>query len=284
MSTEKAIATHVAHAGYDEHIFMGQQVFAELLEKADLNRLINLAVVGPDLDATQLDMLSRVSVILTVADPRIWPLKVTRLAASYGNGLAGMGGAMLVMDNLFASTWHICRQVAEQLVALKTELEKDQRSINKIDDSELFARINSSVSQSINKGNLILGFGVPARAQDERTAVLKQQVEQQAMHKNQHWRLFLALEQSVRQTLNLPANIATAWSALALDLGFLPNQIGPLSIGLGVHVFLANAVEAQNQQEPRMQHLGLENIDYQGPLPRQSPRSQQRASEKNLNR
>lgn len=272
MTLQPEIKTGVAWAGFDEHRFMGHKVFAELMGQSRLAELVSLAINGPKLSAEDLAIVEDLSVVLTAADPRIWPLKVTRLGACYGNGLTGMATAMLVMDNLFASTWHICPKIALQFLELRRQVER-QGELQEMSNKRLFAEVHKITQEALNRGERIIGFGVPARSSDERTLALSERVIFYKRENRPYWRLFLALQAAVKQERNLPANITTAWTAQALDLGFTPEQIGPLSIGLGVHVFLANAYEAQNHCNASMQCLPAEFIDYTGPKARISPRA-----------
>lgn len=272
MTEKPLIPTRVAYAEFDDHYFMGHKVFAELMPDSSLAELINMALGGAQLDPHKLHMLNSLGVVLTVADPRIWPLKVTRLGACYGSGLAGLASAMHVMDNRFASTWHISKHLAQQFMQLRKQLEKTQ-AIADFSAQDLFAALAELTRDLIDNSPIIPGFGVPARPIDERTVALQQKVNELGLQHGAYWSIFLTLEKIVAQRRKLPANIVTAWTAQALDLGFAPNQIGPLSIAVGFHTFLAQAFEEQKQKNVSMQCLPNAFIDYQGPAQRRSPRA-----------
>jgi hypothetical protein len=84
-----ALPTRVAHAEWGVNRYFGFPV-PDLLGDETLTGLVALAVGARRLPAAEREVLDDIAVAMTLADPRIWPLKMTRLVASYGGGLAGM--------------------------------------------------------------------------------------------------------------------------------------------------------------------------------------------------
>ncbi len=79
------IFTRVGHAGWNDHRHFGKWVFSELAGNTSTAGLIALAATGRLPDESACGMLDDIAVILTVADPRIYPLKLVRLASSFGD-------------------------------------------------------------------------------------------------------------------------------------------------------------------------------------------------------
>ena len=91
------IPTRVAHAGHDSQRFYGRDVHRELLGRTSLAQALLLSVTGQDVDAETAEILTDFSVAATVADPRIWPLRMARHGAAYGNVLGGLSAGMSFM-------------------------------------------------------------------------------------------------------------------------------------------------------------------------------------------
>jgi len=70
------LRTRSAHWGYEEHQYFGHAVFAELRGKESLSGLTALSVLGRRLSREACALLDEAAVCLTLADPRIWPLKL----------------------------------------------------------------------------------------------------------------------------------------------------------------------------------------------------------------
>lgn len=95
------ISTRVAQMGERNHLFAGHEVFAELLGKESLSSLLALSAGLPRLSRGDVTMLDDLATVLMLCDQRIWPVKLTRLVASYGNALHGFSAGNLMHANLF---------------------------------------------------------------------------------------------------------------------------------------------------------------------------------------
>jgi len=80
----------------------------------------------------------------------------------------------------------------------------------------------------------------------------------------------------MRRERGIPPNIGLGIAAVLLDFGYTPHQVSALAHFLAQGVFVANAVEAAQQQAPEMQKLADEDVDYVGPARRESPRALER--------
>ena len=92
------IQTRVARHVFGDNFYFGHAVAGDLLGGETFAGLMAMAAKGRRPSDEERVVLDAIAVILTSADPRIWPLKLTRLVASYGGTLAGFGAGQLAMD------------------------------------------------------------------------------------------------------------------------------------------------------------------------------------------
>ena len=97
------VITRVAHAGPEDHRFMGHGALTELLGHETGTGLLALAILGRLVTSDEKQALDAMAVSLTAADPRIWPLKASRIAASYGEMLAGVATGQFAMMGTYMS-------------------------------------------------------------------------------------------------------------------------------------------------------------------------------------
>lgn len=152
------IFTRVGHAGWNDHRHFGKWVFSELAGNTSTAGLIALAATGRLPDESACGMLDDIAVILTVADPRIYPLKLVRLASSFGDPLAGLATAVAAMEGAIVGP-----QIAQNS-ALWME-EAAQRLDSSLEDDDSIKRV---ITELLNERGRLSGFGVPFRKVDER--------------------------------------------------------------------------------------------------------------------
>jgi len=242
------IRTRVAELGFPEHRFRGRAVFADLVGKVSYAELIARAVGGPSLDGDDVALLDALAAITSVADPRIWPLKLTRIAASYGGMLAGFAAGQLPLEGDRIGP-PITKHAAELLVAAT--------------ESEDLAALIADKSR-------LVGYGIPFRAYDERFVALRELVEERGRAGRRYWRTQEALSSVVLRVRALPPNIGIGTAALLLDMDFTPFECAAVVHFLNQHVFVANAVEGAQQQTEMLRQLPASNIRYVGKPPRRS--------------
>ncbi len=257
------VRTRVAHAGWHDHRLRHRRLFAEVLGRADLTRLSVLALTGRDLDPDAAAMVDDLAVVTSVSEPRIWPLKAARLVASYGGTMAGFAAGCLWADRAQVGFW-TCGLAAESLVALAAELG---------DGAADPVRVADAVRRRLERGQVIAGFGVPFRDEDERMVALRRQVRARGRDGGRHWTLLGHLAETMRAERHLGANIGLGLAAVLLDLGFDAGEISVLAAQLGHHTFLANAHEGAIQGAPALRRLPDEAVAYVGAGPRPSPRA-----------
>lgn len=256
-------STRVALHVLGDNLYFGHRTLDELLGKETLTGLIAMAVTGRRPPAAEREVLDAIAVVICSADPRIWPLKLTRLVASYGGTLAGFAAGHLSLEGKQIGPW-VVGHAARELVSLREEIG------HRLEDSDAVSR---AVAERLETSRLI-GYGVPLRARDERMVALQAHVSRLGRDKLPYWRLQETLSAAVQKAARVPANAGIGLAAVLLDLGYTPLQASAVTTFLNQNVFAANAFEAAQQREPLMQKLPDECVSYVGPPRRLSPRAQ----------
>jgi hypothetical protein len=266
MTAPLPVTTRTAHWGWDEHRYFGRRVFAELTGKESLASLVALSIVGRTLPPDCIGLIDDVAGAVTLADPRIWPLKLTRLIASYGSTLPAVAAGLLIEEDARIGPW-ACVYAAHTLLELRTALGE------KVDDEEC---VRETVTRLLGGRAFVWGFGTPFRAYDERLVALREHVVRRGRDRLPYFRLMETTAEVVRETRRVEPNLGIALAALFLDIGLSPNQIGALVAALMQHMFFAQAVEGAERAEKGLQRLPDEALDFAGRERRLSPRAARR--------
>jgi hypothetical protein len=257
--TPPVLNTRVAHCGYGDTQFRGYSVRRDLVGKSGYWNSISLALDGPRLSDDQEAILDGLAVASLNADPRVWPLRLARLLASYGSVSIGVAGSIIAMEGAVVAGPAI-GQAAHLLVELENFTEHDA--------------LEAEVSRRLEAGQRLMGYGVPNRDRDERVLALMPLVDKYELAAGHFWKLAHAIEVvAVAKKPSLKLNVGAASSAIYLDLGFRPEQIGMLATLMLLNNIVANAYEGAVQAEPMLLELPREFVTYQGPASRLSPRA-----------
>jgi hypothetical protein len=157
-------------------------------------------------------------------DARVWPLKLARTLAAYGNPIAGSFGAQLASDSdrmgpgTAAGAAASLVWLAEELAAAGVDASTD--------DATLDAALAAAVERHRACRGRIMGFGVPFRAEDERLLALREMLAGHPATRRPTWRLFERLARVMRGHGGLAPNIVIALAALLVDLGLAPHRAG----------------------------------------------------------
>lgn len=261
-----SLPTRVAHAADDEHWFFGHRVFAELLPAESATGLLVLAATGRRIAPEVARILDGIAALSTVADARIWPFKVTRLAASYGGALHGLASGLLMLDGGRIGPWEAPRRTAELFREVRQVLGEELPEVD---------RIAALLDGAWKKRRFLPGFGVPLRSVDERFQTLRAWLSREGCERTglPHFQLLERLGAAVQRTRGLPPNIVGGFTAVCLDLGFAPEELGALGVVLTLPCFVSHAVESAQQAPRALQSLPPACVDYRGPALRSSPRA-----------
>jgi len=262
--THPVIQTRVAQMGAQDHLFSGYQIFNELLGNESIVGLFALSVGLPKLNQEDITMLNDLSTVNMLCDPRIWPVKLSRLVASYGSALHGFCAGNLMHDNTFIGAGP-CQRGAELFVELMSAIGGPEHIEN---TKQVEAQIKIIVSRERWPG-----FGVPFRVTDERMDALKKHLSDKVQSTKPFWNLLLRTEEYLLRTQRCGVNILGGICAVMLDMGFTPEQSAWMLVLIIQGNFSGAAFEGAQQKAESLQNLPLDFISYEGPLPRKSPRS-----------
>ncbi len=268
----KPIKTRVAYCGTFEYRFCGHSVFDELTGTETFLGVAALALLQRRLTTEERCLLDVMSLILTAADPRIWPLKVARLAAGFGAPEAGLAAANLCLigSKLGPDTVHRTAAFLLEVQNAAGPLPHDEESLT------------AAALLTMKSHRMVPGFGVPGRSFDQRLRVLDAHLA--AVHRTDlpfHQIKEAVVRAAKTHIPKAPPNVSLGLAASCLDMGFRPEDMGPLAHLLAMNAELANAVEGARNPASELQCLPDKAIRYVGPAPRTSPRKQKAETGRN---
>jgi hypothetical protein len=254
--------TRTAHWGWDEHRYFGHRVFEELTGNESLTGLLALSILGRRVSIEERDVLDDAAAALTLADPRIWPLKLTRVVAAYGGSIAALAAGVVMQTRARIGPW----AVLEGARALK-ELHD---ALAGSPDPE---RVRYVVQDHLASHGFVWGFGTPFRPRDERLIAFRVRMCARGRDRMPYWTTMDAITVVLREARHVEPNVGIALAAVLLDMGLTVDQIGALVVGLTQHMFFAHAVEGATSTGP-LRKMPDEYVTYRGTGPRESPRAQ----------
>lgn len=258
-----AIPTSSAHWGWDDHRYFGQGVFEELAGRESITSLTALSVLGRRLSADQCAVLDDAAVCLTLADPRIWPLKLTRVIAAHGGMAAAAAAGLLIQEDARIGPWTSAK-AAELLIEIHLQLVGTGFDVEAVD---------AVVRAYLDKHHFVWGFGTPFRKRDERLVAFWSCLERRGRRQLPFMRTLDAIAAVVTPARQTEPNMGMAIAAAFLDLGVDVHEVGPLCTVLMQHMFFAHAVEGARQTPVALQCLPERCVDYRGREARESPRA-----------
>lgn len=251
----------VGHIGNADNRFCGAAVFGELARQlVDTGELTARACGAGALSAIDRDVVRLIALALTSPDARVWPLKLARTLASYGNPQAGMYGAQLLNRNDTMGPGAI-GSCARSLRWLRARVGDDAR------DEALAA----AVGEHLAERGRIAGFGVPLRPRDERLLALHEALRDHPAIERPTWGFHLRVIAAVQARSAVEPNVVMPVAALALDAGIPAERCGIFGGLLMAHLFAAHAAEAAEHDGPWLQAMPASSLDDRSPPLRRSP-------------
>jgi len=257
------VTTRTAHMGLDEHRYFGRAVFQDLTGKESLTYLMALSILGRELPRHCYPVLDDAACALTLADPRIWPLKLTRLIASYGSIVPATAAGLLIEERARVGPW-TCAKAAEELSWFEARIASGPNEP---------AHVGSVVKAYLAEHSFVWGFGTPFRPRDERLIAFRRCIADRGKSDGRYWRVLELVAREIRETRGTEPNIAIGIAAAFLDMGMTPQQIGAMTTVLMQHMFFAHAVEGAGDSGHSLRLLPDECVSYIGREPRTSPRA-----------
>lgn len=252
----KPIRTRVGRAGFGDYDHFGVRVFRDLAGKMSYLGLIAFAITGRRLSTEDEAILDDLAVSSHVPEPRVWPMKLSRVGASTGRAMPGFLCASVVLDSDVLGG-RVAEDAAATLVELRAHLASN-------DDRELEA--------FVQQRKRLVGFGVPFRDTDERVVSVRACLHRRGRADGAYWLLAERFWHVVKERRGVSANIVGATAAICLDLGFKPREVAPMAAILLQPTLLANAVAGAIESPEQLRCLPDDAVRYVGPLPRESPR------------
>jgi hypothetical protein len=263
MSVSSEVVTRVARARWDDHRFMGHGALSELLgSETFLGLTVIAAADGRRPSPQERELLDALAVSMAAADPRIWPLKITRLVAAYGGTIAGFVAGQLCTECDAIGPW-VTGPAAELLQSVRDAGGREDAS-----DDEF----RSAVTRWLETHRRLSGYGVAFRAHDERFVALGAHVARVGRAALPFWRLQERLSAVLWQERGLRPNIALGAAALLLDMGFTAGQAQAITNLANVNTFYANALEGARDGSAVLRALPVKSVRYVGKAPRQVPK------------
>ncbi len=260
----KAIQTRVAMSCNGDNRYFGHGALSELAGNETMTGLFALACTGRRATREERELLDLIACIINSADARIWPLKMTRLVASYGGTLAAFGAAQFALEGTTMGPW-IIGYAAQMLLDARAALERcgDREEMGR-------AALRDFVGE---KGRRLYGYGVPLRRTDERMDALQREARVRGFAAKPFWRLQEQLNAVVLERKGLMCNVGIGLAAMLLDMGYSPSECSRIPYFLNQNVFVAHAVEGARLAPAEMRRLPEDAIEYLGPARRESPRA-----------
>jgi hypothetical protein len=259
------LTTKCAHWGWDDHRYFGYSVFGELTGNESMTGIAALSILGRRLPKECCHVLDDIVCTSTLADPRIWPLKMTRLVAAYGSIMPAVAAGLLVQEGARIGPWTLggSAKVLSELHSAVAGREQDDAWVLEV------------VEKYLRGHGMIPGFGTPYRQVDERLIAFRERMCQCGRDQLLYWRTMEAIVAAARSLRHFEPNVSVAMAAAMLDMGIAIHEISPLVTSLCHHMFFANAFEGAKQAPALLRQLPAKLVLYVGRAPRLSPRSSQ---------
>jgi hypothetical protein len=261
--------TRSAYWAFDEPRYFGHRAFGELAGRETWTGLMALSIFGRRLPPELCGVLDDAVGALTLADPRIWPLKLTRVVGSYGGFLPALCAGMLMENGAHIGPW-ACVDAANVLQALHAEIggREDDR-----------AHVREILAAYRKKHRFVWGFGTPYRGRDERVITFRECMKRRGRTDLPYYRTMQAVSLAMKEATNAEPNIGGVLASVLLDMGLSPNDVGALVVALVQHMFFAQAMESAKTPNLTVRELPPEYVTYRGREPRASPRAAQLKSQ-----
>jgi len=113
------LPTRVGHAGFDQPRLFGWPVYDSLAGKESYTGFMAMASTGRRLSPEDCGVLDDIAAVMALGDPRIWPLKITRLGSCHGSMLCGIASVLLCMRSRYVGPMDVPPKAASMLQEMK---------------------------------------------------------------------------------------------------------------------------------------------------------------------
>jgi hypothetical protein len=211
-------------------------------------QMLVCGITGRIHDRDDMIVVDDIVTAMSSADPRIWPFKITRLAAAYGSAALAVGATLVASQGAIFGA-NKFQEIAEVLIDLRHRIIDEQ-----VDDEHLAAILQPGKA----------GFGVLYGRYDARFDALVQQAAKRGRDQRAFMQVCQRAAHIARTKLNVEPHVFVAIAALCLDMGMTPYQAGVFGMLPLFHDALANAAEGAAQQPAVLRRLPTSSIRYEG--------------------
>lgn len=221
-----------------DHELRERLVFDALLGEQRFMQVVALAVAGVELSESDAELVEQLLIASQVADPRIWPLAVTRRLARFGAPFESrvLGGVASMLNPYMGA------KPCAAFVAL----------LDRVHDA--LARgmsVDAWLDDVLASGELLPGFGRPViRGVDERVPHYLEIARNHGRLDCANVRVVLELDKRLSARKGIRVNAAGVITAILCDLGFSAAGIGGiiqlcLTVPVLMHACLVTAGEEE---------------------------------------
>ncbi|MFO0570961.1 MAG: hypothetical protein U0263_35330 [Polyangiaceae bacterium] len=193
-----------------DHELRGRLVFKELLGKKSFIQVAALAIAGVELSDSDAELLDHEGVLTQLADPRIWPLTVTKR-------IAGNGGSLT--ESVIAGLATLC---TEQMTVMPVA--GFMRFLDRIGAMVRGGQtVDQAVAETLGEGERVPGIGRPVLRGDERVGPKLEMARRHGRADGPSMKLAAEVDCALASRKGLRVNSAGFQGALLRDLGFAPD-------------------------------------------------------------
>jgi len=254
------IRTRVGWADFGDYATHGRRLYRDLAGKTSFVALAVFSITGELVSDADAKLLDHLAICMHVPEPRVWPVKLARVAASGGTVITGLVAGAAVLDSAYIGV-HVARAAAAVL-----------RELAGFTEGKAGPDRDAIVERFVASRSKLAGFGVHARRVDERVVAMRGAVTAHGRADRPLWSLGEALWAAAEKK-GLGVNVFGAVAAALGDLGLDPDAVASVVALLLQPSFLAHAHEGALQRAASLERLPAEAIRYVGPRPRTSPRA-----------
>lgn len=251
------IESPVGWADYGDFEHHGLRLYRDLLGRTSFLGLAVFAMTGRRLSPEDVAVLDDLAVCTLCPDPRIWPAKLTRLAASAGSFVPGMIAGWSAIESRVGMT---LGEVATDLLV-------------GLGDHPLAEREDAGLALLDQPARLRGFVGVHLHQTDERVPALTRALEARGRTGGRYWTVATSFWALAERTKQMSPGYWGAATAALLDLGFTRAEIGPMFALLFMPAYFCMAMDGARLTSPSLQRLPADRVKYVGAPPRESPRA-----------
>gem|GEM_PF-2961987 len=282
---DAVVVTRVGWADYGDFEHFGRRLYRSF-DGTGFLALVVYGVTGTMLGPEEAATLDEIALCMHVPEPRVWPLKLARVAASHGDFATGLvaGCAVAGSHAIGARTVEDAANLLVEL-AVACDAADGAAAAGAARDGggsvEAVAREGGARGAGgddvlvalLRSGRDLRSLGFQGRPVDERVVAMRARLERRGRTSLRYWRLVTRLWEAAAKEKRGGANAFGASAAALLDLGLSPAVAGAVVAVMFQSSFVAHAFEGEMLQSRALVRLPREAMRYVGPPARVSPRA-----------